>query len=159
MKDGIRYFLQMMDAGIIAISSYASNNMNVAGFAQFAKNGEQSLLIKPLKMYEYMPMLDLMWRKCIQWGWKIKEELTNFYNSQYWGERTGDEELENIKDFIANLQELGQEPADWCGNFMERIPKIENDDDGNPVNKRSKIISNQYSRLAGYLQYLSLRNL
>ena len=51
-------FLQMMDAGGTTVSSYAPNNVNVVGFAQYTKAGEQSLMILPLRLYDYIPMLD-----------------------------------------------------------------------------------------------------
>lgn len=160
IEQGIRYFLQMMDAGVIAISSYASNGMDICGFVQFAKNGEQSLLIKPLEMYEYIPMLDLMWQKCIQWGWSIRDELIEFYNSPYWkSESKSIQELEKLLNFITDLQEMGQEPEDWCGNFFERITTEKVYDYENKINNRVRVMKNQYEIFDWYIRYLRSRNL
>lgn len=113
------YFLQMMDAGVTGLSSYAPNNASVVGFAQFAKAGEISLLIKPLRFYEYLPMLIRVEFEAGRRMLNIADELREFcsaFPKQYSSSLVAD-----LVKFVEALEQTGQFPGDWSGGYIDRI--------------------------------------
>ena len=115
----LAYFLQMMDAGIASLSSYAPNNIKVLGYAQFAKAGEQSLAIEPLRLDEYLPMLDSMQFVCSHWRIPFERELRSYLES--FPEYYSDETANHIYEFTVNLSLIQQTPSDWVGNYVRRL--------------------------------------
>jgi hypothetical protein len=142
----IRYTMQALDLNIININD-----------KQEITCGEQGLLIKAIKVYENMPMIELMWRKCIQYGFSIEDELKAFYDSEYCEEKL-ESELDKLIDFSNDLKQIGQDPTEWCGNFLNRIPKTV-EQNGNKVVVRSIIMSKQYLRLSQYMKFISIRKI
>lgn len=123
MKYYIAFVLQLMDAGALSLSSYSSRHIQVVGFAQFAKAGEQSLLIYPLRWYDYMPMLAALQRKCWQGEWDMKEKLSGLLHSRYWislGGKDPDTEETELGIFLDSLGKIHQTPVDWNGNYLMR---------------------------------------
>jgi len=113
------YFLQMMDAGVAAVSSYAPNDVKVVGFAQFAKAGEQSLFIEPLRKNKYIPLLERMEYECKRRGSSIEREIEKY--GRAFPDRYTPEFIEEMQEFVRNLAEIGQSPEDWLGNYLDRI--------------------------------------
>ena len=114
----IAYILQMMDAGILSLSSFAPLNMKVVGFAQFAKAGEQSLLIKSLRYIEYIPCIALMYEWCRQVEIDFYDYLTRYMQS----ERCDIDPslLSGLTDLVKDLESMNQTPSDWNANFMAK---------------------------------------
>ncbi len=115
----IAYFLQMMDAGGTTVSSYAPNNVNVVGFAQYTKAGEQSLMILPLRLYDYIPMLDrieyearhrLLDKKEVTW------RFMNCFPDQYPLKLKTE-----IMEFLEGLEPMGSLVDDWDVDYMDKI--------------------------------------
>lgn len=115
----LSYFLQLMDAGVTGLSSYAPNNIRVLGYAQFAKAGEQSLAIEPLRMDEYLPMLDGMQSVCSHWLIPFEQELESYLKAfpEYYSKETA----RKIYELAARLRYIGQTPADWVGNYVRKL--------------------------------------
>lgn len=121
LRNGVVCFLQLMDAGVLGLSSNASWDTAVNGYAQFIKYGEQALLIRPLQLYEYIPMLALMQKKCEQREIIIKEELSNFSGSGCC--KIDLPKVQEISEFVEKLAEIHQRPEDWNGNYLpKRMP-------------------------------------
>lgn len=119
----IAYFLQMIDAGIGGLSSYAPNNLEVIGYAQFVKAGEQSLLIKPLQLYEYLPVLSRMQSECGRRLRRLTDEIREFGIVVGWNESL----IEKLVEFVDMLSRMGHTPRDWNGNYVWKIDKDKND--------------------------------
>lgn len=114
----IAYFLQMMDGGVTGVSSYAPNHVNVAGFAQFAKAGEQALLIEPLRMEAYIPMLDSMQQVCSRWRFSFEQELDRYLTA--FPQLYSAETVEKIQTLVSKLKQMGHTPSDWFGSYVAR---------------------------------------
>ena len=111
------YFLQMIDAGIGSLSSYAPNDVTVVGYAQFAKSGEQSLLIKPLRMYVYILMLSGMQVECDNNLHKLTEEITKFGTAMRWEQS----QVDMLVNFVEVLGTMGQTPVEWVGSYIHKV--------------------------------------
>lgn len=107
----LAYFMQMMDAGVLSLSSYAPNNMDVVGYAQFAKAGELSLLLEPLRFYEYLPMLALMQSECSKWKVDLEKELEKFSSRMEQG--FDSDRINGFLEFIQTLEMIGQKADEW----------------------------------------------
>jgi hypothetical protein len=118
VEDSMAYFLQMMDAGVLGLSSYAPDNVRVVGMAQYAKAGEMALYIRPLQYYKYMPLLANMQYECEQWGRPLQAEV-----KKYWERFSSTLNIEEreIQDLLDTLAEIRQTPKDWEGNYLFRI--------------------------------------
>ncbi len=115
----IAYFLQMMDAGVLTLSSYAPSNVNVVGYTQYAKPGEQSLMLEVLNKYEYMPLLCDMQTQCWRIGIEMLEGLRRYTESSLCDLPLG--MGKQLEQFILNLAEMGQRPSDWNSNYLSKI--------------------------------------
>jgi len=113
------YFLQAMDAGILALSSYAPNDVRVVGFSQFAKAGEQSLLIEPLRRYEYITMLAMMQFESGRRFNELEDEIREF--GEAYPEEYPPECIEMLLKLTRKLKSMGHTPRDWDGNFMDKM--------------------------------------
>jgi len=111
------YLLQMIDAGIGSLSSYAPNDVKVYGYAQFTKAGEQSLLIRPLRMYRYIPLLSRIQYECERRLRDLTEEIQEFGAAMGW-EQT---RIDKLTAFIGGLNRMGHTPRDWNGNYVRKI--------------------------------------
>lgn len=118
-KYAVAYFLQMMDAGVLSLSSYAPSNVKVVGFAQFAKAGEQSLALEVLKKYEYLPLLLKIQEYCEYQGEDILDELDDYAVSGQCD--LSQAVIEDLRIFVQELRKMGQMPDDWSGNFLFKI--------------------------------------
>lgn len=111
------FFLHMIDAGIGGLSSYAPNDTEVAGYAQFVKAGEQSLLLEPLRKYKYIPMLSWMQHECN----RLLRDLTNEVREFGWEAGWEESLIDMLTAFIGSLEEIGQTPWDWDGNYVRKV--------------------------------------
>lgn len=111
------YFLHMIDAGIGSLSSYAPNDTDVIGYAQFAKAGEQSLLIEPLREYKYIPMLSRMQFECGPRLRELTEELREYGTDIGWDQSL----IDTLTQFVIRLAKIGQTPWDWDGNYIRKV--------------------------------------
>ena len=122
---GICWILQLMDIGAVAISSYPSKDSFVEGVCQYAKTGEISLFIDPVRYYKYIPMLLRMRLRCRQEGRNMEEEMDrfkdsielkmSFHNDEY---NIITEQWEALKGFLGKLSEIGQTLEDWNCIFL-----------------------------------------
>ncbi len=114
------YFMQMMDAGVIGISSNGGTRGIVDGFCQFEKAGEQSLLTQPIRNLRYIPFLNLLCDFCRELALDKKAVLNEFcikYNLQA--------EYKQIELFLDILDNMGQHPGDWMGDYNIRVSEGE----------------------------------
>lgn len=125
LKTGFVYFLQLMDSGILGINSIAPRDSAVTGYSQFVKYGEMSLLIPTIRLYEYIPLLTMMERKCRQKGWDMKEELESFSRSSHCVEGLNADKVEEIETYMGELKEVDQRIEDWSGNYYLRKASYE----------------------------------
>jgi hypothetical protein len=146
--ESLIHVVQMIDNNTINII-----NDNMQSFSV----GCQAFLSRVIDAYAFMPMLELMYRKCVQWGLDIDGELDGFALSEYCHDMTKDECF-MLESFCHDFKRAGQEPSEWCGNFLYRLPEslVANDIKLHP---RSIVIQRQYGTLAGYMQFVSVRGL
>ncbi len=119
MDWGFSYFLQMMDAGIIGVSSYTARNIKVVGFAQFVKAGEMSLLLYPMRMMEYIPLLIEIRQLCAKFEWDWQEEVREYCRSSY--SKMGTKQARKMEEFVSKLDESGQCPEEWDIYYDNRV--------------------------------------
>ncbi len=117
---GVIYFLQLMDAGIVGIVANGPIDKMITGYAQYVKYGEQALLSFTIKLYEYIPMLVLMQRKCSEMDRDINLELEHLSESGLLQQEGLKFELDSIKRYLDCLREMGHRVEDWSGNFYRR---------------------------------------
>lgn len=151
----IAYFLQMMDAGVVCLSSFAPNEINVVGMAQFAKTGEQSLVSEPLRFYEWIPMLAKIEDEC---GENLEEFYTEFerygLSPQCGLDRRSLGEIEN---FVQGIYRMGQRIQDWNSWSLSYLYKLEYDltgmEDAARYKKMSKFLDLQIKHISDYMVY------
>lgn len=144
----IAYFLQMLDAGVVALSSLGGSQMKVLGFSQFAKAGEQSMLLCPLKFMEYMPFLANVHQGCEQRGRDFERELYLYQKSGM--SDLKDSVFEKLLSFCQFLAEIEQTPEDWNGNFALKL-ELEGKD---RMSQMMQFISRQRNHVEHYEKYL-----
>lgn len=152
MDYSMAYFLQMMDAGVLAISSYASRETKVVGFAQFAKAGEQSLQIYPLRFYEYMPLLIKIYRRCVLNRLDFIEEIVRFFSSKYC--KVEFQRRDEILDFVKRMLSVGQTPLDWSGNYLVKIDLGDEQDERTRVKSLLWFRGKQGLHVDSYEEYM-----
>lgn len=147
------FFSQLMDAGALTVSSYASSNMKVVGFSQFVKAGEQSLLLYPLSMYEYIPMLNRMQWECERWDLNLAEEIRSYCTKQtdefqMW-------EVSEMLEFVETLRKYGQTPTDWMQIYFSKIDfsNCIKEDDSLEREKFRNYAESQMQHLENYRKY------
>ena len=118
-KEKVSRFLFLMDAGVMSLSSLAPSDVRVVGFAQFAKAGEQSLLIEPLKYMEYIPFLSLAYEWSEKLGEDFGKHLEQYYASPYC--EIADETKSRLMKFVARIKKINQKVSDWNGSYYEKI--------------------------------------
>lgn len=129
------YILQMMDAGILAVSSYAPNDKEVDGLMQFAKAGEQSAAIYPSEMNEYIPVLAYMQDECDKWHIDLESEIDSFCGKHK--EWFTVEKVQELKDFVKRLKDVGQKVSDWDWDYNDK---------NNCSNNIRNELKNEYSK-------------
>lgn len=107
----LAYLLQMNDAGVISISSYATNKMTVVGYSQFISEEILAFLLKPAQpdIYMYIPLLSRMQHHCDYHFKKISEEIERYGKDMGWKQ----EDISKLVQFCNQLEKIGQTPIDW----------------------------------------------
>jgi len=147
----IAYFLQMMDAGVLSVSSYAPSRVRVVGFAQYAKAGEQSLMLLILQMFEYIPLLAKIQDYSEFRGNTISDEMDEYAKS-----KSCDLEkdvIDHLNTFVEVLNRIGETPKDWDKNYSYKL------DDEYYIQKEGKKDITDYMRqqsghVKSYLRYV-----
>lgn len=153
IKREIAYLLQMMDNGIMSLSSYASKNIRVVGMAQFQKCGEQSLAILPRRYYLYMPLLNKVEQRCIRTNKDFEVELSDFFDSKFCNiERQTKVELYR---FMIELHEMGQSAGEWLGQYFNKV-----DSQGYQKNISDfiKFLNKQNKYELQYMEYINAKS-
>lgn len=140
---GVSYFLFMMDLGILSVSSLASKGIEVVGYAEFAKTGEQALRILPSRFYEYIPMLARMEHSCRRWNLEIYKEIEAYWQSEFRDIKLDTFDVDDLKWFVSKIYEIGQTANQWNGGFLSK----ENQ-------KKKEVIEKQLKHLENYIEYI-----
>ncbi len=119
VKYMISIFLLMMDVGVLSLSSHTAKGLRVVGYAQFAKAGEQSLLIKPLRNLQYVSFLCIAYDWCKNFNRDYYAHLRAFAASKY--SSIGSEKMEELIEFIDLIAKVGQTIKDWGGSYYEKV--------------------------------------
>ncbi len=117
----VAFVQQMMDAGVLALSSYAMYGVQVNGFSQFAKTGEQALLIGPLRIYLYIPMLAQMQAECEKRDLDFRDELSDYCESNRSQLFEKPEDEKEMFDILDKMERINQTPKEWNGGFLRRV--------------------------------------
>lgn len=149
----IAYFLQMYNAGVIEVSSYAYNKTNVVGFSQFIKAGEQSLLLMPLRMYEWLPLIKEIQVNSNWHGYDFSTEVNGYINSNECDLKPGLGEA--IIKFIDTLSNIGQKAEEWIGNYIDKIEL----GDFNGIALRRERFKFMEKQITHQQHYISYRNI
>lgn len=154
---GFAYFLQMMDAGMIGISSYSAKYMNVVGFSQFVKAGEMSLLIYPLRMIEYIPLLVVIQHFCQNISWDWQEEVKKYCRSPYSQMDIG--EIEKVTDFVEKLADGLQYPEEWDICYDDRVEYVvadatERENEIRQLGKQMRLALKRKKHLSNFQKYV-----
>jgi hypothetical protein len=126
IQAAVSYFLQMMDAGIVALSSYPATDIRVVGYSQFVKTGEQSLYIWPTRYCEYLPFLYRVEDRCEQTNRWIREELIAYFSSDQC--KISGSVKEKLIIFVDRMATMGQRPSDWRISYVYKYEKEEGED-------------------------------
>jgi hypothetical protein len=149
IRTAARYFLQMMDAGIVTLSSYPATDIRVVGYSQFVKTGEQSLYIWPTRYCEYLPLLYRVEDRCEQTNRWIREELTAYFASDQC--KISSPIKGKLISFVNRMAEMGQRPSDWRISYVYKYEKEEGNDLLIVTLNR---IAKQRSYVKDYMSYL-----
>ncbi len=114
-------FLQMMDAGVVSVSSYAPQNRLPEGMAQFAKAGEQSQMLMVLRYYEYLPLLRDIQRAAGNLGKSMSSVLTAYGKSKEFCDLDSDTDVvEQLQKLLKQMAKAGQKPSDWSSKYLDK---------------------------------------
>lgn len=151
-EEMVSRFLFSMDAGVLSLSSLAPSDVRVVGFAQFAKAGEQSLLLEPIKYMEYIPFLSIAFEWSKKLGEKFEEHLERYYNSEFCEIPDGIQE--KITMFVKSIKRINQNVADWNGNYYEKIDR-DIVDEGDLLERQNKLEKKRISHIKHYQEFLT----
>lgn len=112
----IRILLQMMDAGVLGISSYPPQKIRPQGLSQFAKAGEMSQQIRILEDYEFLPLLRELQTVSKEKGRSMEDLFTAFCRSPEYG--LEEEVAKRLLKLLEEMRETGQEPMDWNTSYL-----------------------------------------
>lgn len=154
---GFAYFLQMMDAGIIGVSSYTSKYIQVVGYSQFVKAGEMSLLIYPMRVMEYIPLLVRMQQFCRKMDLDLQELARVYCRTEY--SHINMDEVEKIEDFLEKLKDGSQTPKEWDICYENKVMYIADDLSSKNMErrrnyKRIDLILNSHKHVKDFEKYL-----
>ena len=112
-------FLQMMDAGILSLSSFASEDDLVDGFRQFIKAGEQAMFLYPIAMYLYVPLLTMIEQNASLKRVDFYSELEDFFDSDKCD--ISGKDKQDIKKYVDRIYQIEQKMAEWNGNYYRKL--------------------------------------
>ena len=110
----IAILLQMVDYGMVSITSLGPCLYRDVGFVQYLRVEKQTLLVYPLEMMEYIPMLSEM--ELMEYASNnLRDEFIKFSRSSKCNlEHT---EINKILEFINHMDSMGQTANEWNGNY------------------------------------------
>ena len=141
-------FFQMMDAGILSLSSFASENDSVDGFRQFIKAGEQAMFLYPIAMYLYVPLLTMIEQNAGLKRVDIFSELEDFFDSDKCD--ISGKDKENIKSYVDKIYQIEQKMAEWNGNYYR---KLDLPDREKNINNMRQFFERQKKYMQEYLEF------
>lgn len=144
----IAIFFQMMDAGILSLSSFASDDDSVDGFRQFIKAGEQAMFLYPIAMYLYVPLLTLIEQSARLKGIGIYSELEDFFDSAICDIPA--EDKVSIKRYIEKIYMIEQKMEEWNGNYYR---KIDLPDEKRRINSKRQFYEQQIKYRREYQEF------
>ncbi len=118
----IRIFLQMMDCGVIAVSSYPPVGKDVLGLEQYEKAGEQSMTLLPIRYLLYLPMLSRMESVAKAKQIPLHEEAERYFKVVPFEDDRF--EQSDIIAFIDKLTEVEQSVSDWNDDYVGSAPYL-----------------------------------
>jgi len=129
VKYAFMYMMQMMDAGVFSVSGNAADDKPI-GYHQLAKAGEQALLILPLRMDLFVPLITRIFDYCTLRKIEPNGYIEKFFDSPYGKEIIEDAQSKygetidafRVINFLDNLKYMGQTPGDWNGDYNIRLP-------------------------------------
>ena len=133
------------------MSSYAYRKVKVVGFSQFAKPGEQSLLLMPLRMYEWLPLISQVQRYCKWCGREFSDEMYEYGDSKECDISSG-LLIEEIIKFVDVLSDLRQEAAEWIGYYINKI-EVDISDGETLRTARFRFMEKQLAHAKKYTDY------
>lgn len=129
-----RYMMQLMDAGVFAVSGNYHGDKGYIGYHESAKAGEQALLLLALRNDLFVPLITRIYDYCKLRRIELDKHIEDFFDSVYGQEIIADAQRRynetidafRVINFIDNLEYMGQEPGDWNGNYTIRLPYFKN---------------------------------
>ena len=146
---GIAYFLQLMDAGVLSLSSLTVRDVKVVGYAQFAKAGEQSLMIKPMRYVQYMPVLSIACEWCDMVHHNYMKHLKSYGQSEYCD--LSSDEMGKLISFVEDLEKIKQKAVDWYMNYVPRMNRFMTRE---KIDEIYKLIDEREAHLSCYKNFL-----
>lgn len=120
IRSGFAYMLTMADAGSLSISPFVpSYATKIMGYRQYIAANQQTFLIIPLRILEFVPMLALAEEFCWQFNLDFYKNLNVFFNSK-WNTLTEDE-FHKIEEICKVVKNTGYTIGDWYGYFYNRM--------------------------------------
>ena len=130
-KKMIAYILLMLDEGLATIYSIvpdrAKDDDLFDGFCQYLKAGEQGLLVYPLRMYRFMPLMAEINRNCIYNVREFDDEFMEFVENG--NSSLTKEDVEEILHYVDVLDDMGQTPLDWDGDYHLHFEEYDSDNE------------------------------
>ena len=118
----IRIFLQMMDCGVIAVSSYPPVGKEIDGLMQYEKAGEQAMTLLPVRYLLYLPMLSRMELVAKAKQIPLREEAEKYFSVVPLEDDCFDEA--DILEFADRLADVNQSVSDWNDNYVNSAPYL-----------------------------------
>ncbi len=144
----IAIFLQMMDAGILSLSSFASEDDLVDGFRQFVKAGEQAMFLYPIAMYLYVPMLTMIEQSAGLKRVELESELEDFFESDKCD--ISEKDKQSIKAYVGKVYQIKQKMVEWNGNYYR---KIDLPDKEKNISNMRQLFDQQRKYMREYLEF------
>lgn len=150
---GVSIFLLMMDAGVLALSSHPAREINVVGYAQFAKAGEQSLLLRPLRYMEYIPFLSIAYDWCKQFNRDFIEHLAILKETKFCD--IPSRIMDKLISFIEDIDFIEEKIVDWNGSYYEKIDfGFETSSQEDDIDKQYKLEQSKNKHVENYKEYM-----
>lgn len=148
---GLALYLQLMDAGVFSINGVNQYTKGAIKSSQFAKAGEQALLVYPLRLNEFIPFITMAYDYANSMGERPEKHIEDFFKSSE-GLRMKELAKENrdnisalrVNSLIGNLRYMGQQPSDWDGDYTVNLGFYDSEKIGDAIgykNRREQYVS------------------
>lgn len=125
------YFMQMIDAGIISVSSDADKDCKTDGLSQFVNSLDLALLIMPLRYYKYLPVLTEVDEFCELYRLEREsmfEQIIQNDPESYVTASARKITSKELVTFLDVLKKIGQKPREWLNTYASRLDVSKSDD-------------------------------